>query len=859
MLWRNNLKKIICCLVLIITFVCFAPTIYANAQVGQSTEILSHMTEDECLDFIIQNNITIPSSLDDETTLKSLVKETIQQVEANSNYVFSYNFGDTQKFVEDIKNLVNNYYGISTDNSISYLSSISNYQLQYNYVYGNGEWRTSGGEWNSKWEYYNCFAYSINRSDRPRYYNPDSLYIQYQPGDFAGTGSFSSSMTIATLANIIKDDLEAIGLTNIIISDSIPTNLYTNQKLICVRKCSRDYHFMRFDPETNAWYHKPGKTAILKYKYTPSNNNNWIAEGSYEGEEFYGGTIYDSPIKYIVYNIDNITLNCRTSETVTNKNISQLKDTIYEIIVECSKTYNITSTAASAINMTLYDSNMDITSVSPTMTNNDCTGTINTYLSKGTYFLRLNYANSTSSGNITTSYKAAWPNSGYQVFYNTENNILDHLHHNLSDGLENKLYYINTKGAGIYKITLNATKTDGSTVIFPNEAIKVYDHMDEGQEFKYDVLGYSKLAENDYGINSFYIYLPRNGYFYIHINMPDAEYSNMTLSITPTDSETIEMLDRMTSIFTEELFDEAEFGDYAKSMTFTQTGKFKIDFSTIDDINGDILLVLFKNEYNCTTGNYYKIDKFAEYLNNSNKTRSVTRTLDPGTYYIGYFNNSTGANIKATLTRILQDNPNMSTAMVADPNMGYSSGSEVRFNNGQFGNHSITEGFTRNLYFISESGILPSLSRLDYDWYSSNTYIATVSQFGTVYAKGVTSNTTVTIYAVYKADASLIYSRTFNILNDTSEEIIEIVCNMTYSYSSENGTYQIELSELNCPYPWIQYYTWTVFVPCQETDILVSIGQWGEITATGPGYAELTGQYSINPRVYVKINLTITE
>ncbi|MCK9536484.1 MAG: hypothetical protein M0R05_02650, partial [Bacilli bacterium] len=67
------------------------------------------------------------------------------------------------------------------------------------------------------------------------------------------------------------------------------------------------------------------------------------------------------------------------------------------------------------------------------------------------------------------------------------------------------------------------------------------------------------------------------------------------------------------------------------------------------------------------------------------------------------------------------------------------------------------------------------------------------------------------------------------------------------------------LNETNCPYPWIQYYTWTVFVPDQENDILVSIGQWGHITATGPGYAKLTGHYTINPRVYIKINLTITE
>ena len=28
---------------------------------------------------------------------------------------------------------------------------------------------------------------------------------------------------------------------------------------------------------------------------------------------------------------------------------------------------------------------------------------------------------------------------------------------------------------------------------------------------------------------------------------------------------------------------------------------------------------------------------------------------------------------------------------------------------------------------------------------------------------------------------------------------------------------------------------------------------------SGPGHAKLTGHYTINPRVYIKINLTITE
>ena len=73
------------------------------------------------------------------------------------------------------------------------------------------------------------------------------------------------------LAIYVKEDLENIGMTNVIIQDSIPELIYDNQELICLRVKDEDYHFMRYDKKTNAWYHKPGNSAILRYKYIPSN------------------------------------------------------------------------------------------------------------------------------------------------------------------------------------------------------------------------------------------------------------------------------------------------------------------------------------------------------------------------------------------------------------------------------------------------------------------------------------------------------------------------------------------------------------------------------------------------------------
>ena len=118
--------------------------------------------------------------------------------------------------------------------------------------------------------------------------------------------------------------------------------------------------------------------------------------------------------------------------------------------------------------------------------------------------------------------------------------------------------------------------------------------------------------------------------------------------------------------------------------------------------------------------------------------------------------------------------------MVADPGFGYTYGSEVRFNEGEFGGTTITEGFTRNLHFISD-GYVPSFSRLDYNFYSSNNSVATVSQYGTVLAKPVEEDVEVTITAVYKENPSYIFTKTFIIKNEVKNTMINIEFDLTIS------------------------------------------------------------------------------
>ncbi len=838
----------------------FIHRMQVNAQVQNShtKELLSLMTDDECLDFIIQNNIEIPSGLEDETKLKSFVKHIINAVESNPEYNCVYNFDKTQKFAEDIKKLVNDYYEISVNNDISYLSSTSSYQLQYNYVYGDGEWKVNGGDWLEKWGNYNCYAYSINRSENPSHY---ATGFQYQPGDFARINGYYYGIQIDDLADIIKADLEAIGLTNVSISDSIPASLNSNQKLICVRTGYTDYHFMRYDPVTDAWYHKPGQTAVLKYKYIPSNNLDWISEYSLEGEEFYSGFVYNSSIKYIVYDIDRLLLSCHTSAKTINKNISDGKDFIYEMNVECAKSYKIVSSSSDAIEMHLYDNDMNLLNVTPTMSNNNHVGTLTTYLNPGTYYLRLNYVDSSSSGNIVTTYQTTWPSDGVQVICNssTATNILPHLHLINESTYCSRLYFINDKGAGYYKFSLNA----GINAIYPEGAIKIYtDSYRISILDRYQVDNLSVPAISNENENELYVYLPEKGYYYINVMLPTNNYSRLTFRIDEVEKNNINYQDRLDFICFDELFYNNKYISYFEEVTISHRSKIELDVTTSGAVNENIPVYIFAKcrELGFEPGDnhYYIVSKLIDNITSTNRGPIFTVTLDAGTYYMGYSDNFDNVGISFALRRKVNTDLNINGTLVTDPayDQGFPLGSEVTFNNGALLGSTITAGFTRNIYLMVEDRLKEQISRLEYDWYSSNENVARVTEYGTVLALNVTENTPVTIYAINKNDPSIVYKKDFTILKETKTDPIIIECNMSYSYSRQNGKYKLELDFTNSPYPYIVYYVWAI--ECLD-GISIDMNAFGIITSTGTGEAIITANYTLNRRVFLNIHLTITE
>ena len=237
--------------------------------------------------------------------------------------------------------------------------------LEYNQVLDeNGNWGVDGGYYNLNWENYNCYAFSIHRVEYPAFYEVGSF--RYSPGMICGRGDYNSANSINELAELVRYDLLALGYTNILLLDSVPATNESDE-LICLRRISnnaddKDYHFMLYDYETDAWYHKPGNTAVLKYTDNggiPSDSVNWYTEMSHSGVEHWQNIIYTSDIVFIKYS--KLQLNALWNDIlVENITVNPQKDVIYEITVDESDLYDITLSSQSgsrAFNYEIYSYN----------------------------------------------------------------------------------------------------------------------------------------------------------------------------------------------------------------------------------------------------------------------------------------------------------------------------------------------------------------------------------------------------------------------------------------------------------------------------------------------------------------------
>lgn len=272
------MKKLLCFVMVIIMVI---PVCVLSVAADDTNILLSEMSDEECLAFLKNQGVTIPDEFENELSWGPFIKEIITLVENNPNVTFAYNYSVTQAFANAIKSAVNEYYDVTAEILPASNMRVANPALIYSEVYG---------VWSDSFEDYNCYSYALGITDE-----------WLNPGNLSGF-VYSLSLSVITVADYAKADLEELGYTNVTITSTRPTTatLGVHQKAICARiKGGVDYHFMKLDG--NSWYHKPSNTNILRYKHLPNEDLVWTNECSYKGIIYIPTVEYTSSIRYIIY------------------------------------------------------------------------------------------------------------------------------------------------------------------------------------------------------------------------------------------------------------------------------------------------------------------------------------------------------------------------------------------------------------------------------------------------------------------------------------------------------------------------------------------------------------------------------
>lgn len=563
-------------------------------------------------------------------------------------------------------------------------------------------------------------------------------------------------------------------------------------------------------------------------------------------------------VRYVLEHFSNTeyTLSNYSSSVNTNKSIVSgdsyfnNKNGFYKLNVTYAKNYEFNISSNQNLNVILYDEDFNEISYADFDSSNNKTHFIQNF-SVGTYYLRTQYENEEASGTINTkinSRTTTYLNYGNNdILLNTYNDIVDY-------------YYINERGAGFFGFTIDGTKADGTTVSLPASALKIYSESGKLIPMdKFTVTGVSNAAQNKSGENSIIIYLPRNGYFYLDIDVSSTNLKSLKIIVSPVESQDINLFELNEDInSTVSVLNNTDKGDYIEELNIEQSGKFTIYYYYSGGLINDFMFLLVKQNYDSTTGQYSLSTKIVQLMNGINDSFTYTGNLEAGKYYIGYLNKNDVDSVITTFERHVTLSGG--EVLITDPDRQTLCGSQISIiemnsSNKSYRGTFITKNFTRIIYPNYNYGISPS--RLDYYWYSSNESVAEVTEFGTVLGKNVGS---IKIMAVLKSDPSKVFVKEFTVINDTGTKRLIVHSTIEIKLSEiQNGEFQLPLEKATCPFPRFQDYNWTLTITCDDSTYSPSYDQWGVFTANGAGCFTLIGSYQKNTRVIVIIDVVIVD
>lgn len=715
-------------------------------------------------------------------------------------------------------------------------------------AYYNGNWVDYAGDYVNYYNKYECYNYALGTLIGA--FHPNNETLQY--GD--SLLSFSENVTA---------DLSNFEYLNINVYNS-SSNLLLNKdnNLICYRittslnggntaRFNCDYHFMKYDYYTKKWYHKPGTKAPLMYNDSISVNNVWNDEGIAFGGILESATNlrkqnllveYNSSIMFTTYQGNKLTINPYSSpQTYSFTSFNYKSNTYFKTLqlnIEEDGYYDIDIISNNDIEFSMYDfilnhyigysENNYISEIDRLELTDEFDHSI--YLSRGSYILEF-IADDNQNINVQVMVNPSSVKTYTYLDSDLTNDITGELYYRTGNKLESH-HYFDTNGSNkLYRITID--NVDDLT----NSKLEIRD---------FNGILYNNMftGNNYFNDNEFLVYLPYNSIYQFDIELNNQDIENIYLNIEELDfsSQIIDTFN-LNNTNNESMnfmsYDDMTFiGNFIKKVELKQDFKFEIH-------------VEMNVSYNNITYLIYNLDNKSlihlEDINLNNYSSNEIFNLNKGKYLICLLNKDTEEeiylNIKRKVTTYSLNN------MITDPDEFTLCGSEINIyerdqNNKSYLGNNIHEGFTRMLYFVDGS---ISLSRLDYNFYSSNN-VVDISIYGTVLAKPVNNNTSVRIIAICKYNPSIIYEKTLYILRDLDNSNLNILLTYTFNQNNDN-TYYITFSDLDVPYPYVTLYN------LSSNETFVSI--YGTIIEEDTGTYEITGLYTYNMRVHLYITVNI--
>ena len=527
---------------------------------------------------------------------------------------------------------------------------------------------------------------------------------------------------------------------------------------------------------------------------------------------------------------EEITMECVMDEY--NDSVINLENEskLYKLNVNCMNNYHIRARGVSEVTLELFDSNLNKLERSFKVNEESFDTVFDGVLLKGTYYLRVRYTDFTDSGGIDLNISSNTEFYKTPIDYLDDGNVLNHMHDSHTE------FNYNNNFDRLVEIKLNITADE---INIPEGSISITNSL--GDIIPKFYTGVTDLAISKEGQNSMIVYLQKNTDYTININLDCEDVTSAILSINMIDSFYFNPFENANHTFIDT---NNSLGDYIFRAYPQQYGKYGIRLTYDGSELCDAKMVIITKTFEANNQPIYSIEwsDLGIYSTEFNVATKEFNYNPNNTYFVGIFGGNISEYIHVEFYRKIVNSQNL---IMTDPGSDYDCGSEITLNEGSYLGNTLTEGFTRCLFFKDGA---PSYSRLDYYWYSSDEDVLEVSIYGTCLAYNVSSSRQVCINAIYKYNQSIVYQIYLTVKNEVNTS----PCYIEYNIDLHVGdVYQIT-ADSKWPSTTIQNFTWT----CSDSSVaLVSL--WGTIRPQASGSVVIQGHYNLNERYYIILRVNV--